>query len=88
MFCSSNQSNQIFHYAYCITPKRVPSLRGSSLSLRPGYTVPFEEMLQRWRAVGNTLSDLTGPIFESQTSRPRDESVAARPTWWEYFVRQ
>ena len=50
-----------------------------STSLRPGNTAPFEEMLQRWRAVGNTASDLTGPRFEPQTSRSRDESVTARP---------
>ena len=30
---------------------------------------PFEEESHRWRAVGNTLSDLTGPRFEFQTSR-------------------
>ena len=51
-----------------------------SASLRPGNTAPFEEMLQRWRAVGNTVSDLTGPRFEPQTSRSRDERVTARPT--------
>ena len=27
-------------------------------SLRPGFTAPFEEMSQRWRAVGNTASEL------------------------------
>ena len=51
-----------------------------SASLRPGNTAPFEEMSQRWRAVGDTVSDLTGPRFESQTSRSRDERVTARPT--------
>ena len=51
-----------------------------SASLRPGNTAPFEEMSQRWRAVGNTASDLTGPRFEPQTSRSRDERVTARPT--------
>ena len=35
-----------------------------SASLRPGYTAPFEKMSQRWRAVGNTVSNLTGPRFE------------------------
>ena len=48
-----------------------------SASLRPGNTDPFEKMLQRWRAVGNTVSDLTGPRFEPQTSRSRDERVTA-----------
>ena len=37
-------------------------------------------MSQRWRAVGSTVSDLTGPRFEPQTSRSRDECVTARPT--------
>ena len=50
-----------------------------SASLRPGNTAPFEETSQRWRAVGNTVSDLTGPRFEPQTSRSRDERVTARP---------
>ena len=37
-------------------------------------------MLQRWRAVGNTVSDLTGPGFEPRTSRPKDKRANARPT--------
>ena len=51
-----------------------------SASLRPGNTAPFKEISQRWQAVGNTVSDLTGPRFEPQTSRSRDERVTARPT--------
>ena len=43
-------------------------------------TAPFEEMLQRWRAVGNTVFDLTGPRFEPQTSHSRCERATARPT--------
>ena len=46
-------------------------------SLRLGNTVSFKEMSQRWRAVGNTASDLTGSRFEPQTSRSRDERVTA-----------
>ena len=45
-----------------------------------GNTAPFEEMLQPWRVVGNTVSNLTGPRFEPQTSRSRDERVTTRPT--------
>ena len=48
-------------------------------SLHPG-TAPFEEMSERWRAVGNTVSDLTGPRFEPQTFHSKDESVTQRPT--------
>ena len=57
--------DQIFYYARCITPKRVTSLRGPSGVIAPvGNTTLFEEMWQRWRALGNTVSDLTGPRFE------------------------
>ena len=50
-------------------------------SLRPGNPASFEEMLQRWRAVGDTAFDLTGPRFEPQTSRFRDERATTRITW-------
>ena len=51
-----------------------------SASLRLSNTAPFEEMLQRWQTVGNTVFDLTGPRFKPQTSRSRDERVTARLT--------
>ena len=50
-----------------------------SASLRLGNTATFKEMSQRWRAVGNIVSDLNGPRFEYQTSHSRDKRVAARP---------
>ena len=46
-------------------------------SLRPGNTASFEEISQRRQAVGNIVSDLTGPRFKPQTSRSRDKRVAA-----------
>ena len=49
-------------------------------SLRPGNTAVLEEMLLRWRAVGNAASDLTGPVFEAQTLCYRNERVTTRPT--------
>ena len=39
-----------------------------------------EEMLQQWRAVGNTTSDLAGLRFEPQTYCFKDELVTVRPT--------
>ena len=51
-----------------------------SVLLRPGNTVPFEEMSQRWRIVGSKASDLTGPRFEPQTSHSKDERFTAQPT--------
>ena len=49
-------------------------------SWHPGNTTLFKEILQRWRAVGDTVFDLTGPIFEPKTSRFKDVRVTARPT--------
>ena len=40
-------------------------------------TAPFIKMMQQWRAFGNTMSDLTGPKFEPQTSRYGDACVTA-----------
>ena len=50
-----------------------------SALLRQRNTAPFKEMLQRWRAVGNTASDFNDPKFKPQTSCSRDERVTARP---------
>ena len=58
---------------------------GSSLNLSAHLqlclrvTAPFEEMLHRWPAVGNSVFNLTGLRFEPQTSFFRDEDVTARP---------
>ena len=40
-----------------------------SALLLPGNTARFEEMLQRWRAVRNTVFDLTGLRYELQLTR-------------------
>ena len=41
-----------------------------------GQHIPCEEMLQWWRAVA-TLSDLTSPRLEPQTSCSTDERITA-----------
>ena len=51
----------------------------NSASLRLGNTSPFKEVLQQLQAVGNTVSDLTGPRFEPQTFRSREERDTDRP---------
>ena len=56
------------------------NLSSYSLYYAEKKTAPIEEMPQRYGVVGNTVSDLTGPRFEPQTSRSRDERVTARPT--------
>ena len=53
-----------------------------SAPLPPGNTVSLEEMSQRWQAIDNTVSDLTGPRFEPHASRSRDERATARSTGW------
>ena len=47
-------------------------------TLRLGNAAPLEEKLQRWRAIGNFVSNLTDPGIESQTFRSRVEHVTAR----------
>ena len=42
-----------------------------SASLRPVHAAHFKEILQRWRAVGNTVSSVTGLRFKSQISYSR-----------------
>ena len=44
-------------------------------TLRLGNTVPFEEKLQRWRAIGKSVFDLTGPGFELLTFRTKAKST-------------
>ena len=78
---SKRYSNQIYHYTRCITPKCTMSLRGHLRVIPPAsYTAPVEEMSQRWRDVGNTVSDLTSPRFESRTTRFLGERIITRPT--------
>ena len=50
-----------------------------SASLRPRNTASFEEVSQRQRAVGNNVSDLAVPRFETQIFSFKDERVTARP---------
>ena len=42
--------------------------------------INFEEVSQQWRAVINSVSDLTDKRFESPSSHSKDERVTARPT--------
>ena len=49
-------------------------------SLRLSNTAAFEETLQRWPDVGNTVTDLTGPRLEPPTSRSKDVRIIARST--------
>ena len=43
--------------------------------LRVGRTALFKEIFQRWRTVGNSVFDCTGPRFEPQTSAPETNAL-------------
>ena len=70
-----NQKSNLALYLLCYAEACNKFAGPISMSLRPGNTDSFEEMSQRWRAVGNTVTDLTGPSFELQTSRPRNNTL-------------
>ena len=77
------KSNLLLYLLYCITPKHVTSLQiPSPHHCAQGNTASFEQMSQWWRTVGNTVFNLIGRRFESQTSRSSDERVTAQPTGW------
>ena len=73
---SSNQLN-LSLYSLCYAEACSKFARPISALLRSGNTDPSKELLQRRRAIGNTVPDLTGLRFELQTSRLREESVIA-----------
>ena len=62
-------------------PNSPPNCEFLAARLPAGDTFPFQEILQRWRAVGNPVSDLTDMSFEPQTYHSVDKLVAARPTY-------
>ena len=60
-------------YTRGITPKRVKS-GGDHLRLASGQH-SSEETSQRWRVVGDTVYDLTGPGLEPRTFAPIEMSI-------------
>ena len=71
----SNLSIFSLYYAETCNEFAVPiSVRVNAL-LRPGDTVPLEEMSQRWRAVFNTVSDLTGQDLNFRPPAPATNAL-------------
>ena len=68
--------NQIFHYIRCLKYAKA-CYESDEAHLRviaiAGNTAPFEVMSQRWRTVGNAVSDLIGLRFEPQASHFKDK---------------
>ena len=72
-----------FFIILAVLRPNVQRVRANNLQvIAPAGKTASLEMLRRWRAVGNTVSNFTGPKFKPQTSRYRDGRVTARPTWW------
>ena len=71
---NSNQSNFSLHslfYAEACSEITGPI----SKFLCPGHTSSFEEMSQRWQALGNTVSALTGPRFNLSPPAPETKAL-------------
>ena len=76
--CQSNQNLSLYSLYYVEACNEFAEL--ISASLRLSNIASFKEMSQRWRAVGSTVSDMTGSRIELHKSRSRDKRVTARPT--------
>ena len=53
------ESNQVFHYICCNTSKRIKLAGPTTASSHPSNIAAFKEMLQRYKAAGNAVFDLT-----------------------------
>ena len=71
----TNLSLFFHHIVLAVLRRSVKRVCGAHLrgTAPAGNTAPVEEMSQRWRAVSNTASDLTGPRFEPQIFRSKTE---------------
>ena len=49
--------------------------------LRLSNTAPFEEILQRWRAVCNVVTDLTGPRLNLPLPAPKTSALPLDQQW-------
>ena len=53
------KSNQVFYYICCNTSKRIKLAGPTTASLHPSNIAALKEMLQRYKAAGNAVFDLT-----------------------------
>ena len=67
--------NQIFDYTLKYAEACNESAGPISASLHPSNTAPFEEMLQRWRAVGNIMSDLQAQDLNLRPPTPETRAL-------------
>ena len=44
-------------------------------NMRPGNIAPLEELSLQWQAVGNTVSNLTGPRFNPRPPAPETNAL-------------
>ena len=69
------------HYTRGITSEAFIEWRGSSARLSAWAAQLREEATQRWRTVGDTLSDLTGPGIKPRTSRAESDVFKHYANW-------
>ena len=79
--CKFVKTNKIFPIL-AILRRSVEQVGGAHLGVfaPAGNTASFKEILEQWRPVSDTMSDLTDTRFEPQTSQIRDVRDAIRPT--------
>ena len=53
------ESNQVFHYTCCNTSKRIKLAGPTTASSHQSNIAALKEMLQRYKATGNAVFDLT-----------------------------
>ena len=66
-------SNQNVHYTRGISPKRVTISCDVRIRGLPSWTTQLKETSQLWRAVGDTVSDLTSPRIEPRISHANSD---------------
>ena len=73
----TNLSSYSLHYAEACN-----EFAGARLRISTPVGSTFEEMLQQWRAVGNSVSDLSGPRFEPPIHAPSETSALSLYQLW------
>ena len=74
------------HYTCGITPNHLTTGGAHLRGLAPGQH-SSKETSQQWRAVGYTVSDLTGPVIEPQTSRTNSDGLNNWRTFINMFYK-
>ena len=83
-----NQIKSFIRYSLYYAKVYNEFVESISVSLHPSSTDPFEELLQRCQAVGNTVSNLTGLRFEPHTYTAWETNAYYSSTTWPVPIRK